>query len=185
MMDKFTKYKKTSDQITDDEDIRYNDDYIKIIGTGDDMIIDSKDTVAILPYFFDESFVLLQHKTNPNYVYKLKNSHDYKDIKEFVGVIREPIEKEPILTVKQCMTRNGIILSDLYKIEPLAVFFKNEHQTSRYFLYLLELYTNDYRMIKNNESNIIRVDLGSIDDLRIVDLVTYYLIEELNKSIKK
>jgi hypothetical protein len=185
-MDKFSNYKKKDIKNNKkDVEIIYDSDILKVIPYKDRDVYKTIDFVSILPYFIEDGCFFLQHKEVINYEYILKDTIDFRNIKQFITVMKHPlINDNPTLSVRHCLSNYGIILGDLYDLKPITTLFIDENQTGKYYLYLLELYSKDYRIIKSDKNDIVKIDFSNIDDLRVIDIVTDYLITKLKIEIK-
>lgn len=186
IMKKFTSHKKEiTNNLNKQDVIKFDSDNLKVITYKNDNIHKTTDKVVILPYFIEEGCLFLQHKKILNYEYVFKNTIDFKNIKQFITTIKHPlINDNPTLSVRHCLSNYGIILSDLYDIKPISTHFIDENQTGKYYLYIIDLYNKDYRLIKSDKDDIIKIDFSSIDDIRIVDIVTEYLLLKLKIELK-
>ena len=190
-MEKFTKMKDKKQII--EEDLIFNGKNIDIIKYKDSEIIKSKDKVAILPYFRDESTFLMLLEYLPTYQYKNKESK-YRNITNYLTTITGTIEENE--TVEQTIRRElyeegGIVLNNLYNFEYDGPFFLTKNNTTQIWTCLVELPVNSYKQIKpptdgskkEKLSSIINVSIGDINQIIHNDLVTKYLIDKLINRI--
>lgn len=184
-MKKFTQYKKQEEK--KEVQTTFNHDDYKLIKYDGKQLIDSVDKVVILPHLKEENFILLQYEANFNYHFKLKDKPNYKNVLDFLSVIKRPIEEggNAISTIRKTLLENGIVLNAMFPVEVDKILFQDENKTGQYYIALLEIYHNDYKFIKGSEeTKIIKIDLGHLDDINTVDLITDYMILKLKNILK-
>jgi len=186
-MQKFTKIDKKEQKKTEPKK-KYTGKDFDIIDYNDNDIIISKDKVVILPYIKDDGFILMKYENIPTFHYKYKNTKGYKDVHNFLSVIKGNIEKteSPIQSIRRILTNEcGLILSHNYPITIDKKLFKDEKNTSQYYIALIELNYNDFKQgplkISQNktEEKVIKLNIGDIDNIKTFDLVTDYLLLKL------
>jgi len=178
-MKKFTKIKKLPiDEIqnneTEDLMIRYKDWDI----------VNDKDTIAILPYFKDDGYILIRNEYIPTYNFKLRIKNEYKNIFNYLSVIKSDINmgENYIQTIRGVLGKEcGVILNSNYQIDIDNIVFKTSKNIGQYYISLLEINYNDYKQVpmSNKKSDIIKIDLMEIDNLKSYDLITQYLLLKL------
>lgn len=192
-MEKFTQI-EDKPVIPEDESL-YQGKYIDIIKYKDTEISQSKDCIAIIPYFRDEATFLMRLEYLPAYQYKNRDKSNLKRITNYLTVITGSIEENE--TPEQAIRRElheegGIVLNNLYPFEIEGPLFIDKYSTSQIWICLLELPVNSYRQIKpptdgsKNEqlSKSIRVSVGDIDQIVNNDLISKYLIQSLKNRIE-
>jgi len=184
-MEKFTKIEKKEKKITDPEK-KFSGKDIEIIEYKDWDIIIGKDKVAVLPYLKDEGFILMRYENIPTYSYKFKNTEGYKDVTNFLSIIKGDVEKNetPSQSVRRVLLEDcGLVLSHNYPITIDKNLFKDEKNTGQYHIALIELNYNDFRQgpLKKSqeEEKVIKLSLGEIDDIKSFDLITDYMLLKL------
>jgi len=185
-MDKFTKLKRVDKKNINVEIPKYNGKDINIIEYKEWDIINGKDKVAILPYLKDDGYILLRYENIPTYHYKYKDEQEYKNVFNFLSIIKGDIEQgeNPTQSIRRVLVNDcGIILSNNYPITIDKKLFKDEKNTGQYYISLLELNYNDFKQGQLNKSikdqNVVKISLGDIDDIKIFDLITDYLLLQL------
>jgi len=192
-MDKFTKIDRINKKNIQTENIKYNGKDIDIIEYMEWDIIKGKDKIAILPYLKDDGYILMRYENIPTYNYKYKNINGYKNVFNFLNIIKSDIlnNESPTQSVRRVLVDEcGIVLSNNYPITISNKLFKDEKNTGQYYICLLELNYNDFKQSRLNKSikdqSVIKISLGDIDDIKTFDLITEYLLLKLkfNYNIK-
>jgi hypothetical protein len=189
-MKKFTKVNKQK-ETTDDINLKYQGNDLNIINYKDWDIITGKDKIAILPYLKDDGYILLKYENIPTYNYKLKDNQIYKNVFNFLTIIKSDILNNESLTnsVRRVLLNDcGISLSQNYPINVDKQLFKDEKNTGQYYISLLELNYNDFKQVtaKTNDVNnkVIKISLGEIDNIKTFDIITDYLLLKLKYEYK-
>lgn len=183
-MKKFTNIKKGEEKRKENEDIFKNDE-MSIIKFDDKDIITSSDQVVILPYFKDEGFFLLKYEKLPAFKFKYKDKSEYNDQDYYLTSIKSDlIEKQTITqNIRSILyEKTGIVLNNLFQIEVDKILFKQENNVGQYHICILPINYNDYKQssLKITEENrIVKISIGDIDDIKLYDLITDYIILKL------
>lgn len=183
-MKKFTKIKRSEIKREENEDL-FNNDNMSIIKFDDKDIIITKAQVVILPYFKDESFILLKYEKCPAFKFKYKDKSEYNDIDYYLTSIKSEYNNDqtPTQNVRRVLhEKTGIVLNNLYPIEVDKVLFKDENNVGQFHICLLNIKYNDYKQSSvqaTKENRVVKVDLGNIDSIKVFDLVTDYLLLKL------
>ena len=174
-MEKFSKVQNGDAKVGYYNNEKYSNKNLKIISFNDNEIVETKDTVVILPYLIEDGSILLQYNTVPNYYYKLKDSNEYRNVRDFLTVIKGPVTKDsPTKSVQEILSNYGFVLSSMFPIEIEKCLFKSENETGQYYTCILEIGVNDYRetFSKNSEARFVKISLGDIDDIKSTDVIT-------------
>lgn len=189
-MKKFTRIEKKDNKKTEPID-KYNGKDINIIEYNDWDIITGKDKVAILPYLKDDGYILLRYENIPTYQYKYKEINMYKNVNNFLSIIKGDIKKDesPNQSIRRILIEEcGVVLVQNYPINISKRLFKDEKNTGQYYISLLELNYNDFRQgpLKKSVDNnkVIKISLGDIDNIKTFDLITDYLLLNLKYEYK-
>jgi hypothetical protein len=70
----------------------------------------------------------------------------------------------------------------MFQIQIDKVLFKQEVNVGKYYICLIEIRYNDYKQSSiqtNDENRIVKISLGDIDNIKIFDVVTDYLLLKL------
>jgi len=183
-MEKFTKIKKNEPKREDNEEIFKNDE-LSIIKFDDKDVVISDAEVVILPYFKDEGYILLKHEKCPAFKFKYKDKSEYNTIDYYLTSIKDSFNDDQTETqnVRRILyEKTGVVLNQLFPIEVDKVLFKDVNNVGQYHICLLTINYNDYKQtsIKVTEENrVVKVSFGDIDNLKIFDIVTDYLILKL------
>lgn len=184
-MDKFTKMDKSNKK--EEDNIKYNGEYINIISDGGWEFVQESDSICVLPIIVDKNEVLLRMEVIPSY--------QYRDGKEYhVTCISGTLEEEE--TPELCITREleeeaGLVLRDNVVIEILDSFYKSKSQSSKFYLCILPLSTYQYDEViakgdgsKHEElSKTVTVSVKDLNKIFPSDIVTKLLIEEGKKYL--
>lgn len=191
-MDKFTTVQKRPEE-KQENDILFNGKYIDVLSYQDHEFISENDTIAILPYFKDEGFILMRHEYNLAYQYKLKDFENYRNTTNFLSCITGTVEaNESIIQAvrREFYEEAGIVLSEFYPLEIEKKFFKTKNSVSTYYPFLLEINNNEYKSTsivgdgtKDEEfSRTIKIDVQDLDQIQTFDMITEYLLLRLKNE---
>lgn len=190
-MDKFSKVQKDKEERDYLE--LYNSNYLTVLNYNNNEIISENDTVAILPYFIHEGFVLMLSEYIQAYQYKYKENSKFKDKTNYISVITGSIEENESIEKairRELYEEGGVAINSLYNINYIGPFFKNKNNSSQVYLCLLELGVNDYKQTKpptdgsisEKLSKPVKISIGDIDEIRVQDLYTQTLFSMLKKE---
>ena len=111
--------------------------------------------------------------------------------KRFLITIKGDIKEGEDLTVavrRILSEKTGVILNSTYPITIDKNLFKDEKNTGRYVISLLEINYNDYQQGHVNQmdgqNNVVKISLGDLDNLKTFDLITDYMILKLKYENK-
>lgn len=184
-MQKFTKIDRQERKKTEPE-AKYTGKDLTVIEYQEWDIVTGKDRVAILPYMKDDGYILMRYENIPTYHYKYKEQEGYKNVFNFLSIIKGDIEKNetPSQTARRILIEDcGLVLSNNYPIAIDKKLFKDEKNTGQYNIALIELNYNDFRQgpLKKSqeEEKVIKISLGDLDNIKTFDLITDYLLLKL------
>jgi len=192
-MEKFTKVKKTQiQQAQQAQDNIVYDGFIKVIKEDDWEFVEDSDSIVCLIYVKDEGFLLMRSEPVPPWQYKNKNNVQ-KLSGHYLTLVSGSIEDGE--TPQKCLRRElyeeaGIVLNEFYNFDIEGPFFMTKGGTCQYYTCLLELNYNDYKMVTapgdgtkdENISKTIKISLGDIDEIRMNDMISQYLVTKLKKD---
>ena len=125
-------------------------------------------------------------------------SHKYKKNVQklsgkFLTVLSGTIEDGE--TPQTCLRRElyeeaGIVLNEFFQFEIEGAFFKSKGGTSQFYTCIIELNYNEYKMVtpptdgsKNEKlSKTIKISIADLDEIKVNDLTSQYLITKLKKE---
>lgn len=188
-MEKFTRMKKSEPQQEKNEE-RFKNDELSIIKFGDKDIIISDAEVVILPYFKDEGYILLKYEKCPAFKFKYKDKSEYNTIDYYLTSIKDSFNDEQTETqnVRRILhEKTGIVLNQLYPIEVDKILFKDVNNVGQYHICLLQMNYNDFKQSSvqsTDENRVVKISLGDIDQMKVFDIVTEYLLLKLKYENK-
>ena len=184
-MQKFSKIEKKENKENIPEET-YKGKDINIIQYKEWDIIEGKDKIVILPYLKDEGYIFLRYESIPTFEYKYKEVKGYRNVTNFITVIKGDIQKNETpaqATRRTLLEETGIVLNSNFPITVDKNLFKDEKNTGQYYISLLEINYNDFRQgpqqVQDEENRVIKISLGEIDDIKTFDLITDYMILKL------
>ncbi len=164
---------------------------IDIVSYDDNNFIKSSyDRIALLPYIKDDGYILLIYENVPAYHYKYKDVENYRNILNFLSIIKGEIKNEtPVLAVRRTLIENtGIVLRANYPITIDKKLFLSDKETTQYFISLLEINYNDYQQgplkQKQEDNRVIKLNIGEIDNIKTFDVLTDYMLLKLKYDYK-
>jgi len=158
-------------------------------------VVNQKDFVVVLPYFKDESYFLLRQEPTP-YKLKYQNDPNMRNIDKFLTLIGGSMEEgeNALQSLRREMyEESGIVLSNLYEVEIPEPLFLNKNGIYQVYPFLLELDYNSYKQVRfggdgsKNEklSMCVKVNLSDIDEIKVHDVLTEYMLMKLKLKIKE
>lgn len=189
-MEKFTKVKKSQEaQVQKDKDSVVYDGYLKVISEDGWEYVVEKDCVVCLIYMKDEGCVLMRSEPVPPWSFKYKNNVQ-KLSGKFLTVVSGTIEEGE--TPQQTLRRElyeeaGIVLNEFYQFDIEEPVFMSKGNSARYYPCLLPLEYNQYKLVTapgdgsktEKLSKTVKVSTADLDQIKINDLISRYLISKL------
>jgi len=192
-MEKFTKVKKAQEtQVQTDKDSIVYDGYIKVIKQDDWEFTVENDCVVCLIYIKDEGYVVMRSEPIPPWSHKYKNNTQ-KLSGYFLTLVSGTIEDGE--TPQGCLRRElyeeaGIVMSEFKQLEIEGPFFQSKGTSSQYYTCLLELNYNEYKLVTapgdgsktEQMSKTLKISVADLDNIRVNDMISKYLIEKLKNE---
>lgn len=191
-MDKFTKQQKIPTSL--DTNL-YQSDLHTIIKHKDWDIVQEKNVVIALPYFKDEGYIIMRSEHIPTYELGYQYDIQMNKFNRFLTVISGRMEpnENPIQTLRRELYEEaGIVLSSMYPLQVEEEYFMSKGNMSKYYPFLLELNYNSYKQVlaptdgskSEKMSSCVRISLGDIDEIKVHDLITQYMLLKLKYEYK-
>ena len=194
-MEKFTKVVKKEDkkQKQDENSVVFQNEYMTVKNTDDYTYVIESDRVVCLPYIKDEGYVYLRAETIPPWMEKYKNTTRLQKTTQFLTVMSGTIEngEDPKSTLRRELYEEiGISLNQFYNIELEGPYFESKGNTSQFYICLMELSLNDYKIVAapgdgtkyEKVAKNLKVSIADLDEIRINDMATRLLIEKLKRD---
>lgn len=184
-MDKFSKIKRKTS--VPKEEIKYQDEKLKIIKFEGWSIVNDRDCVVCIPYLIESSQIILRYEYIPTYKYK--DGQEYH-LTVVAGGIEEG-ETPDKAVVRELEEEAGIVLREDYNLEALKPLYISKGTVNKFFPYILPLNERDYHEViaKGDGSEVekmsksVKVDAKWLDSLNPSDLITEYMILKLKEYL--
>ena len=143
-MQRFSKLKPREEKdLTDKDDIKYSDDYVKVVNYEDWSIVKEKDAVICIPYLIETNQIVIRNEYIPSFKYA--DGQEYHI--SLVGGSIENGESPEESLLRELQEEAGIVLRDNFKIEFEKPLFKSKGHAEKYYPCILTLTENDYHEI--------------------------------------
>lgn len=183
-MEKFSSLHKNIDKEEKKKDnktqVDYKGDYVRVINYEDNPITDQKDCVFCLPYFIEEKKILIREESIPSYKYK--DGQEYH--LSLIGGQVEEGETPEVAMLRELQEESGLVLDSKYKLSNEKPLFIQKGNSSKVYLYLFNLTSNDYEEVKikgdgsdlEKKSKTLKLHTRYINKLNTSDIITDYLL---------
>jgi len=184
-MEKFSKLKP--DNLSKEDDIIYQDDYLTIINCDDWKVLKERDGVICIPYLIESNQIIIRQEYIPAYKY----ADGQENHLALVGGGIESGETPEVALIRELQEEAGIVLRDNFKIEFDKPLFLGKHSCNKYYPCILSLTENDYHevIIKGDGSKFesmaktAKVDVKYLNSLNASDIATEFMIEKLRRFL--
>lgn len=188
-MEKFSKLQKNITKKEPNDEVLFDNEYIKIIKYEDWSILKERDLVVGIIYFIEENKFLLRHEYIPTFKY-VEGDEYYITILSG-GIDENESPKDAFF--REIEEEAGIFIDGKYDLNELKPLFINKGHTNKYFPFILTL-TNGSFIEKvpqgdgsKSEAKSRCVVLGTdqIDYIQTSDLVTDYMLMKFKEYLNR
>jgi 8-oxo-dGTP pyrophosphatase MutT (NUDIX family) len=187
-MEKFSKLRPKNEFDEPEDDIKYEDDKLKIINYEGWSILKEKDCIVCIPYLIESNQIVLRHEYIPTFKYVTGQEYHVT----VVGGGIETGENPKQALLRELEEETGIVLREDFQIEEeLKPFFISKGHTNKYYPFILPLNERDYHetIAKGDGSEVeeksksVKVDLKYINSVNSSDLITDYMLMKLKEYL--
>jgi ADP-ribose pyrophosphatase YjhB (NUDIX family) len=186
-MNKFSKLKPEGLVKKEEDDILFQNDYLKILNYEDYTVVSEKDGVICIPYLIETNQIIVREEYIPSYKYA--SGQEYHLALVGGGIEMGETPEEALL--RELQEEGGIVLREDFKIEFDKPLFVAKHTSTRYFPCILTLTENDYHeiMIKGDGtkfedmSKTGKIDVKYLNSLNSSDVITELMLEKLKRHL--
>lgn len=192
-MEKFTKVKKSQEtQVQKDDDSIVYDGYLKVVKENDCEFTVEGASVVSLIYIKDEGYILM--RTEPVQSWQYDNRNKVQKLSgQFLTLVSGTIEDGE--TPQACLRRElyeetGVVLNEFKQLDIEGPFYASKGTTYKFYTCLLELNYNEYKIVAapgdgsmaEKLSKNIKINVADLDNIKINDMISKYLIEKLKNE---
>ena len=183
-MEKFSSLHKNIDKEEKKKDnktqVDYKGDYVRVINYENYSITDQKDCVFCLPYLIEENKILIREEYIPSYKYK--DGQEYH-LSLIGGQVEEGETAEEAM-LRELQEESGLVLDSKYKLSHEKPLFIQKGNSSKVYLFLFNLTSNDYSEIRikgdgsdlEKKSKTLKLHTKYLSKLNTSDVITDYLL---------
>lgn len=188
-MEKFSKIQRNTIKKEPNDDVLFDNEYIKIIKYEDWSIIKERDLVVGIIYFIEENKFLLRHEYIPTFKY-VEGDEYYVTILSG-GVEEEEIPKDAFF--REIEEEAGIFIDGKYDLTDFKPLFINKGHTNKYYPFILTLTNNSFTekvpqgdgSESEKKSRCVILSIDQIDYIQTSDLITDYMLMKFKEYLNK
>lgn len=186
-MNKFSKLKPEQNLTKQEDDILFQNDYLKVLNYEDWTMISERDGIICIPYLIETNQIIVREEYIPSYKYATGQEYHLALIGGGIEMGETPEEA----LLRELQEEGGIVLRDDFRIEFDKPLFIGKHCSARYYPCILTLTENDYHevMIKGDGtkfedmSRTGKIDVKYLNSLNSSDVVTELMLEKLKRHL--
>ena len=187
-MEKFTKQIKPIQEVAEESNVLFENDYLKVLDLEGWTVVKEKDMVVTIPYLVEYNQVVLRMEDIPPFKSR------FPAMEHFVTCVSGSIEEgeSPQQTLfREVEEETGIVIKEGYEVEFAKPLFASKGNTAQYHICLLPLYEKDYYEVipkgdgseSEAKSKNVKLDVKYLNNINTNDLITTHLIGLVKKYI--
>lgn len=186
-MNKFSKLKPEEDLNKQEDDILFQNDYLKVLNYEDWTLVTERDGIICIPYLIETNQIVVREEYIPSYKYATGQEYHLALIGGGIEMGETPEEA----LLRELQEEGGIVLREDFKIEFDKPLFIGKYCSARYYPCILTLTENDYHevMVKGDGtkfedmSRTGKIDVKYLNSLNSSDVVTELMLEKLKRHL--
>ncbi len=181
-MQVFSKMKPKPDFTPNEEDVKFENDYITIVEYEGWSIVDTADMVVCIVYLIEQNRFILRHEYIPTFKYVEGQEYHMTVLSGTMEKGEDP--KQTLL--REIEEEAGIVVSPEVEIEFMKPLFLSKGNTAKYHPAIVTLTESDYHEVTpkgdgsevEDKSKTAKLELRYLSAINSSDLITDYLVEK-------